>query len=499
MSELNTILRYSTRTLILNCGEREEIPKKFINYISEFDDQTRYPLISWTAGRLSHSSKYGACMVVPPFVEDYILRKHFPNHKIVDCNDEFTSWRHSNINIKKEFVLRDDRQRGAADFLLAKKKWQGTANARVKAINLDTGDGKTFLSIFVACERQSVPLILVHQKSFIKQWTAKILEYTDIKEDEIFVISGKDSIGKTIKEHDKIKIIIGIHRTFFQVLEKPKGRVIIADFVSKCGIGQTFIDEAHLEMKAIFHFLATTNIQYTTFLSATFKKRNKSAKRVMDLIIPEQLTYGKAHHVRDKFHKLRFILINSKPSTEWLKEMSKTRGISSAVYGNYINEESFDRVTAVIRKILNMVYSTGKKPQIAFLAPRCSTIVQLVEWLREEYPNSTVGDYSTNIKNENKREESLLCDIIVSTVSSFSAGKDTDVEYLINLVPMAAEGTTFPQAVGRLRGGNGKQSIFYDIIDCGFKRAYPQFKERERFALKELSTDIKIVDYRKNA
>ena len=140
---------------------------------------------------------------------------------------------------------RNDLQEKAIKFLLDMKKDE---NCKERFLSLATGSGKTYITINIASKFRKRTLIVVDTLDLADQWKREFIKHSDLTEDSIGIISGKESVEKFLKE-DKKSIYIAIHRTLANMISEDPNS--INNLMRKLGIGLRVFDESHENFKNI--------------------------------------------------------------------------------------------------------------------------------------------------------------------------------------------------------------------------------------------------------
>ena len=74
--------------------------------------------------------------------------------------------------------------------MLGKKEYKATSTKSQLSVNLNTGKGKTYVSIATFAYTGIKSMIITYSTGWLKQWKEKILEYTNLKEKDICFITG---------------------------------------------------------------------------------------------------------------------------------------------------------------------------------------------------------------------------------------------------------------------------------------------------------------------
>ena len=180
---------------------------------------------------------------------------------------------YNTVSFSLKYPTRNTTQNKAINFLML--------DCPQKFLSLQTGGGKTYCAIHYVFKSKKIPLTLVDQDSICQQWIDKILYFTTIKKEEIYVISGRDSIEKILKMTDKdlkkYKWFIAIHRTLSNIIEQEPDKLI--DTLKKIKIGVKLYDEAHVEYRNIFNVDRIYDCE-SIYITATPTRGNPNENKV---------------------------------------------------------------------------------------------------------------------------------------------------------------------------------------------------------------------------
>lgn len=181
----------------------------------------------------------------------------------------------SEIEINNTMEPRDEQQKEAIESILNNEFNYGILSAAPSA-------GKSFISLYCACKFKQRTLILVDMILLIDQFVDSILKFTDVKEDEIGFIRGKE------KDYKDKKIVIST----IQTLTKPENQNIV-DYLSE-NIGFVICDEVHImSCETAQNILKYLKPKYMLGLSGTPERDDK-----MDFIITQAI--GPIIHKSDR-------------------------------------------------------------------------------------------------------------------------------------------------------------------------------------------------------
>jgi len=131
-------------------------------------------------------------------------------------------------------------------------------------LQLAPGVGKTVITIYMIAKRKVKSLILVHRDPLAIQWKNRLLQFTDIKEEDIARLS-----SSTFKEDLDKPIIISTTQTFLSLLKRKRKDFLIK--LNEANIGIFVGDEVHTTVGAPTFSECSIHIpsKYTYGLSAT--------------------------------------------------------------------------------------------------------------------------------------------------------------------------------------------------------------------------------------
>lgn len=167
-------------------------------------------------------------------LENFILiPRYYPLKKVglgnVKINREEFLQNPEQISIEHNITPRNELQVRAIKTLL---------NSRSCILQLSPGTGKTIITIYVIAEKKLKSFILVHLDSLIEQWKQRLLQFTNINEDDIARLR-----SKTFIEDLKKPIILSTAQTFVSLLKRNRDAFL--DELNQSNIGVFVSDECH--------------------------------------------------------------------------------------------------------------------------------------------------------------------------------------------------------------------------------------------------------------
>lgn len=474
------------RTRIIIKGiDPDSIPNKLEKYITVFKKVSHKNFLpDWKAMRGSVKQEY---IILPRHVSISMLQDVF-NNAPVEYDNTFIPY--PTIDISTNIEPRDDLQTKTLSFLSETNKGYLKPD---KLLALETGAGKTAMFIKHAVNKKCKILGFVHLSTFVTRWKKEFMSLTNVKEDEIAIISGRPSVEKILQNIDKYKVFLCQHRTAGSMLSTLEGSKLFKELLTRCGAGIQFFDEAHLEIKSTLSILLSSNCEETVFLTATPRRTEFSEQKILNYILPVYNSFGLELESRSESSlDAVFITIDSKPSADQIIKCTSSRGFNSANYFKYIIENNIEMPMLYIERLSGLIWNKKPKAQIAIVVGTIEIANILVKQISEVYPDKTIGRFYSAVKAD-KRDAELLNDIIVTTEKSFREGENARIELMINFVPQSGE-TGIEQLCGRLGRFKGLKEIYVDITDVGFPKAKAQLAVRKRFIKNNLAKTVSVVD-----
>jgi superfamily II DNA or RNA helicase len=426
-------------------------------------------------------------LILPRGIDKDLFNKYFSKHRTKDKSRKVNPWREVEFSLKSG--MRDNLQREAIDFLV-------NNNSSQKYLCLPTGTGKTYCSIHYVYRTRKLPMVFVDSLNLIEQWKNSVLQFTTIKEDEIYIIRGKESLEKLEKmdeeELSKYRWFIAIHKTIASYMDRDLKNP--DKLLTKLGIGTKLYDEAHVEYKNTFYFDCVTNTE-SIYITATPSRSNHLENVVYQRMFKSVPRHNAVQDSSENYHNVILVNYNSKPSIEEEASMKNKHGFDTKKWCSYIidKEDNFVLFTDILLEIINRMNKNRDK-KIFILFHTIAGIDALYKLLKEEFPDLEVGRFDSTIKNKDKRFLELKKDIVLSTEKSF--GKAIDVEgldVLINTVSFGSK-VVAEQTLGRLRKKNDAEVWYIDFSDNGFKSIKNQFVQR-RPVFNKKAKKIYKLDY----
>lgn len=368
--------------------------------------------------------------------------------------------RSTKIHMKKTFIPRD-MQSACAEFILKRKF------APISAI---PGAGKTALSIYTISLLSGPALIVLGM--LIPQWHKSLKQFTTLKNDDICIVQGFDSLAAIWKMVDKKfmpKVVLFSTRTLILYIERePPYNTIpsFAEFQRILGFKVKVMDEVHTNFFANTRIDLFSNIEYNIYLSATYQRTDSIGRKIFDTIYPPQMRFGEQFGT--KYTTVTMVQYNLSISPKHLNKFKRINGYMHALYEKFLLKyKSFynDFLERVLLPLIHQFFITCRKDgqRLLILCQTRDFASKVYQDIRIVFTELKVNKYFAGGKGKETDLKNLESDIIVSTIKSCGTGRDIkDLKTCINTVSFSSEPLA-SQVMGRLRELKGEDTFFVDM------------------------------------
>ena len=392
-----------------------------------------------------------------------------------------------------------DEQKKAIEFLL-----KASDDYPQKMLVCKTGFGKTFCTIYTLSKIQKKAMIIVDMERIQEQWKEEFTNLTNISENDIYFISGRQSIEKLMKSSKPApyKIYISTHRTLSNYLKQEDDLTALDKFFNKLRIGVKIFDEAHVEYMNILTIDMLTNTYNTFYLTATPERSDFKENKLYENVFKTVPKYGQHLRFTNNYHNVTMISFNSEPDLTFIHKCKTRYGFDGNKYSKYLFSTAIDWTYDLIKRLLDKIID--KSGKTAIVLHRNEDIQILYDLLTSDYlPNKYSDKSETDIKEiigifsmlTPKAERSLQLEkqLILTTDKSFGKALNVNgVRFLISFVTFGSIAPT-EQLLGRLRKIEGKEVMMFDVFDRGFPSAANQATLRKRFYKKKCKS-LNIIE-----
>lgn len=382
----------------------------------------------------------------------------------VDKNHDEFEYVSEPIMIKKK--PRDDEQKEALRFILGKGEYHSNTTKSQLCVNLNTGKGKTYVTITAISYWLTRSIVIAANKGILDQWRDRILEYTDIKPREIYMIEGSDSIERLFnRDVSQYKIYLASHNTLKSYGDR-NGWDKIEYLFKYLKIAVKVYDEAHKNFDNMTKIDFHTNTHKNIYLTATPERSDRQEDVIYQLAFKNTPKIDLFKPDEDPHTQYIAIHFNSKPSPAIISRCKNKFGFNRLYYTNWVidNERFLDFAYVIMDKVFNLT-KDGTKALI-YIGTN-NAIMKFYQFLCDVYPQykNDIGIYSSIIDDEHK-EDQLDKRIILSTTKS--CGEAMDIRGLKVTVLLAEpfkSSVLARQTLGRTRADN---TYYIDCVDDGF-------------------------------
>lgn len=387
-------------------------------------------------------------------------------------------------SIKDTWVPRAD-QEPVVDYLVNSK-------FRSKLVGIQTGKGKSFLSMYAA-SKFNKKIAIVVRPMFIYKWVGDVAKYLNIDTaTEVMVIQGLSQLMAVFEQQkqgllDNIKIFIFSNKTLqlwfkqyreYGELIRDQGYGITPEeMYGHLKIGLRLIDEVHLDFHLNFIIDLYTNISSSISLSATLDNKDQFLRDMYELAYPMSQRF-KEQEI-DKYAIARCIIysIDDKPekirSTEY-----GSKSYSHNAFEEYImmRPKKLENYLKLIKHAVDVSFMQDyvKGERCVIFAYRKDFCAITVEYLKQVYPNLDIRRYVAEDPDENMYDP----DIRVTTLGSGSTGHDIAMLKAAIMTVNVESIQANVQAFGRLRKLDNltPRFIYFTCLDVPKHMQYHKMK-----------------------
>lgn len=391
-------------------------------------------------------------------------------------------------DIKIKYLPRDDEQREALKFMTGELQYKNNKGHSQLSVNLNTGKGKTYCSIATACYLKLRSAIITSSISWLEQWRDCILQYTDTKPREIYMMTGTASILRLLKKDiSQYKFILMSHGTIKSYGNKY-GWDKVTELFKYTNIGIKFYDEAHLEFDNICKIDFHTNTYKTFYVTATPSRSDKDENRIYQLYFKNVPAIDLFNENSDPHTKYIAIRYGSSPTAQEVTECKNVYGLDRNKYTNYVVKK--DNFYKMLRIIIDMAMKVEGKVLLFIGTNNAIEIVK--NWMVLNYPelSNDIGIFTSTVTKD--KEKQLEKKIILSTTKSCGAAVDIKgLKMTVVLAEPFKSEIIARQTLGRTRD---KNTMYIEIVDNDFYYVKKYYYEKKpifnKYALD--CTEIKI-------
>lgn len=359
------------------------------------------------------------------------------------------------------------------------------------------GGGKSLAALYTITTLGGPGLIVLSM--LIPQWYKVIKQFTTIKNDDIVIAQGFDSlkaIWKMLEAHIQPKIVLMSTRTLMMYIKRQAPYTDIPsyqEFQKAIGFKTKVIDEVHMNFWANTIVDVNSNIEHNIYLSATYKRSDYYGKLIFDTIYPPKMRFGEQFAVKyTTVHMTQYGL--SIPGA-CIQKFKRVQGYMHALYEKFLlkNRKYYGAFRdEVIIPLIRMYWLTKKKPgqKLLILCQTRDFATKIYQDVAIEFRGCKTKRYFAAGKGDETNIKNLDAEIIVSTIKSCGTGRDIkNLKTCINTVSFSSDPLA-EQVMGRLRRIEGEDTIFVDLWNRDIPtHRFHKYSRLEVYKKKALSVD----------
>lgn len=354
----------------------------------------------------------------------------------------------------------------------------------------------TFISLYSVLEFDYRTIVLILPK-YIEKWIGDLKKYTQIKDEDIYVVQGGESLTDLMNEKNiKYKFIICSLRTMINYIKDYNTDVFEypvkpQDLVRHLKVGTVMNDESHQEFHAVFTCMLYFDPLKFVGMTATIDTNDKHQAAMYEVLFPKE------NRVSNLVEYIPYInvcaiqyTINSYRGIHWRRAQG---------YNHILYEQSIMRNRLLLREYLQMILFYVKTEhmnrrvagdKIVIFASMVNMCKIIANFLQKEFPTLNVKTYV----EEDPLENILTADITASTPQS--SGTALDIPMLITVLHTVSTSSmqANQQNFGRLREIPDKKTNFVYFYCKDIKEHRSHNKDRLE-AIRKLTNEFKHVEY----
>lgn len=431
----------------------------------------------------------GDTMYVPRGVSPNFLEKMFGAEPIVEFSSD--PYEYIKTRPKSLYKPKNKIQEDSISFLCSAGNFARGARYSQLSLNVDTGDGKTFCTVYSICNLNMRALVITHIEKIKAQWINTCETMFTFNPKNLVNISGTN-IMEEILESDEIPkgdVFFVNHQTL-NAFVRRHGYQKLHDFFIKLRIGIKVYDEAHLEFKNIVMIDMFSNTYKTIYLTANFDRSQPDESRIFQRAFSSVMKFGAQtiEYAEKRRHIVYFPILYSSNCPEFQAMTLKNNyGFDSKRFINYaLHVDENHTLINELLKIFNRIKNVEGK--VLVVSPKIESCEFIKDRLQEHPLLSDKKIMTIHSKNSDDHNEDakVNANIIISTMKSVGTGTDIKgLRVLINTEPYASS-IIANQMSGRLREyAPDKDTYYFDLVDVSISRCYEMYKIRLRFLKKK--------------
>ena len=401
-------------------------------------------------------------------------------------------------NIMMKAAPKDEKQMEALRFMFGIEEYADIENVLSRCLTIKTGGGKTYISIATIAYMKITSIVITGSGTLLNQWKSEILSFTNLKDEDVYRISGSDVclalLNGSLPKANKAKIYLCTHGTI-RSFGDHYGWDKVYELFEKLGIGIKIIDECHTNIDNMYMIDFFTNVCYTYYVTATLNRSNKEENKIFEISlknVPKIDLFDPESDPHTHYFALKF---NSRPNPSDISRCKNKYGLDMNAYTNYVTlKPEFYQLLRIITEdyILKVLENGGKT--LIYIHTN-DGILRVYKWLADNYPEliGRIGIFTSLVDKEQKLIEREY-DIILTTIKSCGAGEDIrGLKLTIVLAEPFKSNVLARQTLGRTRDDG---TLYIEVVDLGFKQIRRFYQSKiPVFNTYALDTSSYTLDY----
>jgi len=364
-------------------------------------------------------------------------------------------------------------------------------------IDLNTGKGKTYISMRVVTELKRPTGVIVLSR-YIDKWIGDVKELTTVEDEDIYVVKGKDSLAKLLKQdhqYDFIIFSLSTLRNYIKNYDNDPNSVEVSPerLFDVLGLGIMINDEVHQSFHAVYMTTIRLNPQRTIAMSATLDNLDHKISHMYDTLYPSDHRCGNL--VTFDAHPV-VIAVNYYIDNPKYIRCIGPRGYSHIVFEQHMMRHSIFRnmYMDMLLQYIKKGYISRREPgdKLLILVQTVKFATLMTNYLSREYPKLDINRYV----EEDPYENIIESDISVST--NLSSATAIDIPNLITVLQTVSIRSLQAnvQALGRLREIPGKEVRYYYTYSSNLDSQYKLHLARKS-VISHLAKEYLFEEYSK--